>query len=93
MEVHRGTKLHNSKKGGKETKKTLAMAPTDPCYTIGTRIETKAVHVNSLAKCSRRYRVNKKTIIPVGTVLEVEIGPRETVLGRLRTFVALSSSY
>ena len=35
----------------------------------------------------RRYGANKKTIILVGTVLEVEIGPKETALGRHRTFV------
>ena len=63
------------------------MAPNDPCCTIGTKIDTKAVHVTSLAECSRRYRGNKKTIILVGTVLEVEIGPKETALGRHRTFV------
>ena len=35
----------------------------------------------------RRYIANKKTIIIVGTVLELEIGPKATALGRLRTFV------
>ena len=49
MEVHRGTKIYDSKKGKKETKKTLVMAPTDPRCTIGTKIYTKAVHVTSLA--------------------------------------------
>ena len=34
-----------------------------------------------------RYRANKKTRILVGTVLEVEIGLKETALGRRRTFV------
>ena len=63
------------------------MAPTDPCCIIGTKIDTKAVHVTSLAECSRRYGANKKTIILVATVLEVEIGPRATALGRRRTFV------
>ena len=85
--MHRGTKIHDSKKGEKETKKMLAMALTDPCCTTGIKIETKAVHVNSLAKCPRRYRANKKTRILVGNVLEVEIGPKATSLGRRRTFV------
>ena len=56
------------------------MAPT-------TKIETKAVHVTSLAKCSRRYGANKRTRILVGTVLEVEIGPKAIALGRRRNFV------
>ena len=38
VEVHRGTKIHDSKKGEKETKKTLAMAPTNPRCTIRTKI-------------------------------------------------------
>ena len=63
------------------------MAPTDPHCTIGTKIDTKAVHVTSLAECSRRYGSKKRTIILIGTVLEVEIGPKATVLGRHRTFV------
>ena len=62
------------------------MAPIDPRCTIGTKIDTKAVHATSLDKCSRRYGANKKIIIIVGTVLEVEIGPKETALGRCRTF-------
>ena len=63
------------------------MAPIDPRCTIGTKIKTKAVHFTSLVKFSRRYGANKKTIILVGTVLEVEIGPKATALGRHRTFV------
>ena len=78
--------LHD-KKGRKRYKKTLAVAPTDPRCTIGTNINTKAVHVTSLAKCSRRYGANKKIIILVGTVLEVEIGLKANALGRRRTFV------
>ena len=35
----------------------------------------------------RRYGANKKTRILVGTVLEVEIGPMATTLGRRRSFV------
>ena len=62
------------------------MAPTDPHCTIGTKTNTKAVHVNSLAECSRRYRANKKTRIIFGTVLEVEIGPKATALVRRRNF-------
>ena len=65
----------------------LAMAPTNPRCTIVTKIDTKAVHVTSLDKCSKCYRSNKKTIIIDGTVLDVEIGPKVTVLGRRRTFV------
>ena len=72
VEVHRGTKIHDSKKGEKETKKTLAVAPTDSRCTIGTKIENKAVNFNSLEKESRHYGENKKTIIIVGTVLEVQ---------------------
>ena len=63
------------------------MAPTDPRCTVGTKIETKAVHVTSLAECSRRYGATKKTIILFGTVLGVEIRPKATALGRHRNFV------
>ena len=63
------------------------MAPTDQHFTIGTNIETKGVHVTSLDECYRCYGANNKTIILVGTVLEVEIGPKATALGRRRTFV------
>ena len=45
------------------------------------------MHVASLTKCSRRYGANKKTRILVGTVLEVDIGPKATALGRRRNFV------
>ena len=45
------------------------------------------MHVTSLAKCSKRYGANKKNIIIFGTILEVEIGPKATALGRSRTFV------
>ena len=65
----------------------LATVPTDPLCTIGTKIDTKAVHVTSLAECSRHYGAKKKTIILVGTVLEVEIGPKVTAFGRRRTFI------
>ena len=76
-------------KGRKRDKNTLAMAPTDPSCTIKTKIKTKAVHVTSLDDCSRRYEANKKTVILVGTVLEVEIWPKTTALGRRRNcFVA-----
>ena len=87
MEVHRGTKIHDSKKGKKRDKNMLKMAPINPHCTIGTKIETKAVHINSLVECLRRYGANKKTIILVGTVLEVEIRLKVTALGMLRTFV------
>ena len=87
VEVHRGTKIHNSKKGEKEAKKTLMMAPTDPCYTTGTKIDTNDAHVTLLAKCSRRYGANKKTRIIVGTFLEAEIGPKATALDRRRNVV------
>ena len=63
------------------------MTPTNPRCTIGKDIETKAVHLTSLDKCLRRYRANKKKIILVVTILEVEIGPKATALGRRRTFV------
>ena len=64
------------------------MVQIDPLCTIGTKIETKAVHVTSLVECSRRYGSNKKKIILVGIFLEVEIGPKATVFGRRRNFVA-----
>ena len=67
------------------------MALTDPCCTIGTKIETKDVHSTSLSECLRRYGSNKKTRILVGIVLDVEIGPRVTVSGRHRTFVVVKS--
>ena len=35
----------------------------------------------------RRYGANKKTIILVGAVIEVEIGPKAAALGRRRDFV------
>ena len=62
------------------------MAPTDPRCTIITNIETNAMHVTSLAECLRRYRANNKIRIIIGTILEVEIGPKLTALGRRRTF-------
>ena len=40
------------------------------------------MHVTSLDECLRHYRANKKTIIIVGTVFEVEIGTKEITLGR-----------
>ena len=77
-----GTKIHYLKK----SKKTLPMAPSNLCCTIGTKIDTKAVLVTSLAKFPRLYGGNKKTRILVGTVLDVEIGPKATTLVRRRTF-------
>ena len=65
----------------------LAMAPPDPRCTIRNKIENKAVLVPSLAECSGRYGANKTTIILIGTVFEVEIGPKVTTSGRRRTFV------
>ena len=41
-------------------KKMLVMSSTDSRCIIGTKIETKAVHVTSLVECSRRYRANNK---------------------------------
>ena len=35
----------------------------------------------------KRYRANKKAVIIIGTVLEVEIGPKVTTSGMCRTFV------
>ena len=55
-------------------------------------MDTKAMHVTSLADCSRRYGANKKTRILVGTVLEVEIGPKATALGRCRIFLSPDST-
>ena len=65
------------------------MAPTGPRYTIGTKIYTKAVYVTSLSDYSRRYGVNKKNIIIVGALLEVEIGPKTTAFGRRSNFVVV----
>ena len=67
----------------------LSMALTDPCCTIGNKIKNKAVHVTSLTKCLRTYGAKKKTIILVGTVLEVEIGTKATALGMRSTFVVI----
>ena len=64
---HRGTKIHNSKK----VKKTIVMAPINSRCDIRTKIDTKDVHITSLFECLRRYIVNRKIIILVGTVLEV----------------------
>ena len=71
----------------KKLKKTLTMAPSNPRCNIRTKVDIKAVIVTSLDECLRRYGENKKTIIIVGTILEVEIGPKATALGRCRTFV------
>ena len=64
----------------------LTMAPPDPCYTIRTKIEASAVFVTSLSEFSRRYRYNKKTIILIDNIREVEIGLKATTSGRCRTF-------
>ena len=64
VEVHRGTKIHYSKKGEKETKNTLAMVPTYPRFTIINKIETKAMHVTSLTNSPRSYGANEKTEFP-----------------------------
>ena len=87
--VHRGTKIHDSKKGEKgrkRDKKTHVMAPTDPRYTIRTNINTKAVHVTSLAGLLRRYGANNINRILFGTSLKVKIGPKATALDRRRNF-------
>ena len=70
----------------KKSKKMLAMAPPNLCYMIRTNIEANDVLVTSLDECSRRYGLNNKTRIIVGTVLEVEIGPKVATSGRCRTF-------
>ena len=62
------------------------MAPPDPRCTITTKIKDMDVLVTSLSEFSRRYGVNKKTMIIVVSVLEVEIYPEETTLGRCRSF-------
>ena len=89
MEVHRGTKIHDSKKGRKETKRRSQWRRPIHAVPIGTNVYTKVVHVTSLAECLRRYRANKKTRIIVDTVLEVGIGPKATAFGRRRTFVVV----
>ena len=71
VEVHRGTKIHDPKKGGKETKRRSRWRRPIHSVPMGTNIDTKAVHVISLAECLRRYGANKKTRIIVDTVLEV----------------------
>ena len=87
MEVHRGTKIHDPKKGEKETKirpqwrRPINAVPLEP------RSIPRPVHVTSLAECSMRYGANKNTSILLGTVIEVEIGPKATALGRRRNFV------
>ena len=86
----RGAQKHQNPrlgKGRKRDKKMLAIAPTNPRCTIGTKIMTNAMHVTSLAECSRRYGGNNKTRIIFGSVLEVETGPKATALGRRRTFI------
>ena len=65
----------------------LVISSTDPCCAIGTKVETKSVHVTSLAEFLRCYGANKKTRILVGTVLQVEIGPEVASLGRRMNFV------
>ena len=50
-----------------------AMAPTDTRCTIRTNLNTNSVHITSLAECSGRYGVNKKTIIIFGTVLIIRL--------------------
>ena len=50
----------------------LVMAPPDMHCTIGTKIDAKAVIFTSMDECLRGYGANKKTIIIIGTVLEVE---------------------
>ena len=57
-------------------KKMLATEPPDPFCIIGTNVDTKVVLDTSLDKCSKRYRDKKKTIILIGTVLDVEIGTK-----------------
>ena len=78
-----GTKIHSLK----DPNTTLTMAPPNKRCTIRNKIDTKAVLVTSLEKCSWRYGVNKKTRIPIGAVLEVEIWPKVTTWGRRSTFV------
>ena len=65
----------------------LTMAPPNTCCTIKTKIEANAFFVTSLSECSRCYIYNKKTIIIVDNIREVEIGLKATISGRRRTFV------
>ena len=53
---------------------------------MGTNIYTNSVHVTALLKCLGIYIANKKTVILVGTGLEVEVGPKATALGKRWTF-------
>ena len=62
------------------------MSLTNPCCAIGTNLDTKAVHVTSMDECLRHNGDNKKSIILVGTILEVEIGPKANALVRQRNF-------
>ena len=73
--------------GERPTSRLHSTGDKDGFHGRKTKIETKAVHVTSLTKCLRLYGVNKKTIILVGTVLEVKIGPKATALVRRRTVV------
>ena len=82
-EAHRGKKIHDLE----NLKKMLMMAPPDPCCTIKTKIEANDVLVTSLSDFSRRYGYNKKTIIIIDNISEVEIGLKLTTSGRHRTFV------
>ena len=85
--MHRGTKIRDLKKGKKRQKRHSRWRQPIQDVPIATKIEANDVLVTSLAECLRRYGANKKTSILVGTVLEVEIGPKANALGRRRTFV------
>ena len=87
MEVHRGTKIHDSKKGEKETKRRSRWRR--PIHAVPSEPRPRPRPCMSLHWPNDRGATErtKKTRILVGTVLEVEIGPKATALGRRRTFV------
>jgi hypothetical protein len=60
------------------------MAPVNPKRTPGAAIHVKALSITSLAECSRRYGVKKKTKLLTGTVLRVEL---RTTGGRRSTWI------
>ena len=66
----------------------VTMAPPDPRRTPNSIVLAKAMHVTSLAECSRRYGSNAKTKRLFGKVVEASIqrGPN----GRSTTMVTVN---
>ena len=87
VEMHRGTKIHDSKKGEKETKRWLRWSqpihavPSEPRYRPRPCM---SLHWPSSKGATEWTRYSE---FFVGTVLKVEIGPKATALGRRSTFV------